>query len=372
MNEQAKTKLTKARIALIVKQPFYGTLALRLRLVEMPSIPTLAVDGVSVFYNPEFILGLSDSLCESAVAHEVGHCVFDHITRRGDRHPVKWNQAGDFVINGMLKNAGFEIGDGWLINSSFDGMTSDHVYSLLPDPPDDGGKGGGNGGALCDILPAPGDGNNTANEQMRDEWTLATIQAATVAKQAGKLPADMERFIHDLVHPKADWRALLRRFVTEVNQDDYNWARPNKRYIHAGFYLPTLYDEGLGHMVVAVDTSGSIDQRTLDCFAAEIKAIRSTTNPKLTTIIYCDSRINHVDEFKSEDILEMKLHGGGGTDFCPPFEYVEEHGISPACFVYLTDLYGSAPPVQPHYPCMWVSTTNAEHPWGERVDIEVS
>jgi predicted metal-dependent peptidase len=372
MNDEARKKILKARIALISEQPFFGALALRLKMVEDNSIPTLAVDGQHVFYNAEFILGLSHSLVKSAVAHEVGHCVFEHIARRGDRDPQKWNMAGDYIINGTIKDAGFELGDGWLYNAAYTPMTSDHVYTLIPDQPKGGGKSGvpgvgQPGGGLCDIRQA-----NTAKDASSvDEWKIATVQAANAAKQAGKLPATLERFVHDLVNPKADWRAQLRRFITEISRNDYSWQRPKKMMIPHGVYLPTLYDQSMGIVVVVGDDSGSIGGPIQTAFCAEINAIRDSVRPIKTIYISCDARINHTQEFDQHEPFVFISKGGGGTDFRPPFDWLEEQGITPACLIYLTDLYGPAPNVPPDYPVIWACTTSQEAPWGERVEIEI-
>lgn len=368
INQEAFFKLTKARIALITEQPFWGALALRLRLVEEPSIKTLAVDGEHIFYNPEFINSLSGELCKSAVAHEVGHCVYEHIARRGDRDPKKWNYAGDYVINQVLSDCGFEIGQGWLLNPQYKDMTSDHIYSMLPDLPPDGGGPGQPGGPLCDIM----DANKEVNAASVDEWKIATVMAAQTAKQAGKLPGTLERFIHDMINPKADWRSVLRRFIVEVSKNDYSWQRPKKMMVPFGYYLPTLFSESMGELITIVDTSGSIDDHQLQVFGSEIIAARASVRPRMTRNIYCDTRVNHIDEFEQNDECTFKMHGGGGTDFRPPFERIEQEGWKPAAVLYFTDGYGTFPDVAPDYPVLWCMTTPVQPPWGEVVEVDVS
>lgn len=372
MNESVRRKLTKARIALITLQPFFGTLALRLKLIENNSIPTLAVNGREILYNAAFVDKLSHEVLMAAVAHEVGHCVYEHISRRGARNPMKWNFAGDYVINAMLKSAGFTLGEGWLYNPQWGSdMTADQIYNLLPDQPQNGNGGGlpgpgEPGGPLCDIQ----QGDAKEDHDLADEWKIATVQAATAAQQAGKLPGDLKRFITDLLNPKTDWRTQLRRFVTEVSNGDYSWTRPQRKMLAHGFYMPSLYSERMGEIVVAVDTSGSITQHMLNVFQAEIQAIRDAVSPQMTRIIYCDARVNHVDEFTAEDLLEMKMHGGGGTDFRPPFDLVEEEGWNPAAFIYLTDGYGPFPQLPAPNPTMWCMTTNVEPPHGECLQVD--
>lgn len=373
MNIEANKRLTKARAALIIDQPFFGSLALRLLLVEDNSMPTLAVDGKHVFYNAEFINSLSHSLVKSAVAHEVGHCIYDHIGRRGARDPQKWNIAGDFVINDMLKQAGFEIGDGWLYDPAYAGLSADEIYNKLPpSPPKPNNGTGSKGGPLCDIKSGSVDPAQQA--QQAREWKIATIQAATNAKQYGKLPAAMQRFIEDNTKPRIDWKERLRHFVSELSKDDYDWTRPNKRLLEYDIILPTLHNETAGVMALVIDDSGSINDEILSAFSAEIRSIINDVAPSMTHLIYCDSDIPENGRYnivKGEVLPKFKVHGGGGTDFRPPFNDIKERQIKPKCLVYLTDGYGPFPANAPDYPVMWVMTTDVKAPWGETIPIEV-
>lgn len=368
MNKEVANKLVRARTALILDHPFFGQLALRLKLVEDSAVATLCVDGKEIRYNPDFVAGLSPSLTRSALVHEVGHCVFEHIGRRNGRDPRKWNHAGDYVINAMIKDSGFEIGTNWLYNPAYANMTTDEIYSLLPE--DDGKDNkpgpGEPGGSLDECT----DGNPGSADTDATDWKIAAIQAAATAKAMGKLPASMARFIDELTAPKVDWRDILRRFITEISKNDYTWMRPNKRFASQGITLPTLHSESMGHVVVAIDTSGSISQDMLNAFGAEIKAIVASTRPVKTTVIYCDSAVNHVDEFEANDEMHFDMHGGGGTDFRPPFDYLQERGETPVCFIYLTDMYGLFPD-DPGYPVLWCATTDVVGPIGDTVRIEV-
>ena len=368
----AAQKLTAARAQLLINkgQGFFGTLALRLRLVERTDIKTLAVDGKHMFYNPTFVREeLTDSLTRSAVAHEVMHCALDHMTRLNGRNPKKWNHAGDYAINLILEEAGFEIGKNWLLNKKYAGMSADEIYNMLPDPPDGGEAPGPGepGGALDEVLP----GISSESESNAVDWKIATIQAAQMAKQAGNMPGALKRFIEDSAKPKVDWRDQLRHFITQISKDDYSWARPNRRYLAAGLYMPSLYDESMGDIVVGIDTSGSIDQKTLNAFGAEIKAIAAAVRPANIHVVYCDSEVNHVDRFGQHDELKFEMHGGGGTAFKPVFDYVEQEGLRPEALVYLTDLYGDYTFAAPEYPTLWVCTTDQKAAFGSTIHIEV-
>lgn len=375
INQEAFTKLVKARIAMIMQQPFFGQLALNLRLVERTDLnpPTLATDGKHFYYHPDWVLENPHDVVMSGVAHEVGHCIFEHIGRRNGRSPRRWNQAGDFVINDVLKDCGFTVPNTWLHSPVYKGMSTDTVYTMLPEDDGNGGGGPGGGGAgeaFDSISDAPADGSIDPAE-LEAEWKIATSQAATNAEKAGKLPASMKRFVDEMLAGKADWRAVLRRFATEVAKEDFSWQRFNRKMVGQGIYLPALYSEAMGEMIHIIDTSGSISDSVLKAFGAEISSIRDQMQPSLTRVIYCDAEVNHVDEFERYDVFKVEGHGGGGTDFRPPFKWIEERGAEPKCVCYLTDGYGPFPDTAPAYPVLWLMTTDVVPPWGEVVRIEV-
>lgn len=361
MNELAQKALTIARTQLVLDHGFFGMLALRLRLVERLDVPTLAVDGKNIFYNPDFVLGLSAPVRKAALAHEVMHCVFDHLQRRSERNPKRWNVAGDYAINQILEDSGFELGDGWLISPTYVGMTADQIYNLLP-PEEEGGGGD----AMDEMLPGSAEPGASAVD-----WQIAATQAAQAAKAQGKLPGSLERFIEQMNKPQVNWREHLRRFVTERSKNDYSWTRPQRRFLAQGLILPGLYSESMGTLVAVSDDSGSIDDKILQALSTEIDSMVSVTRPERLIHISCDSAINHVGEFNAGEPFRMESKGGGGTDFNPPFEYLQEHAIKPACLIYLTDGYGPFPDAPPDYPVMWCMTTDVTPPWGEHVRIEV-
>lgn len=316
INEAAKTKLTRARATLILDQPFFGALALRLALVEDSGVKTMSVNGKVIKYNPDFVNTLSAGLTKAVVAHEVMHCVLDHMSRMGERTASRWNQAADYAINQILEDVGFSFENTGLLNPAFKGMSADHIYTLLPEPPKDG-SGNGHGDPLDDM--EDGEPDPAAKAEAEREWKVATIQAANGAKVMGKLPAALERFVDGLLKPQVDWRATLRRFVTERSRDDYSWARPNKAMLVHGVYMPSLYSETMGDIVIGIDTSGSIDQRTLNAFSAECESIIAEVLPANVHVIYCDSAVNKAVTFARHDAFKLEACGGGGTAFSPVF-----------------------------------------------------
>jgi predicted metal-dependent peptidase len=366
INQEAKTKTIKARIGMLVKQPFFGELAMNLKMVEDDTLkpPTAATDGVHLFYHPNWVLNADQDVVESMIAHEVGHVVFDHIGRRNGRTPKRWNFANDYQLNLVLKDCGFMVPNDWLCSAAFTGMSSDEIYNVLP--PDPPSNGQGQFDKHYDALP-PG----TDSAQHKQDIEIAIIQAGNAQKEYGNTPGSLKRFIEEITMPKADWQSVMSRFATEQTREDYSYARVNKKFAALGIYLPGLYSEGMGEIGACIDTSGSITKDVLDAFGAHLSEIKAQMKPSATHILYCDSRMNHADKFEEYDDLVFDMHGGGGTDFRPPFKHLEKEGIEPKCFMYLTDGYGPFPAHPPDYPVLWLMTTDVQPPWGEVVKIEV-
>lgn len=377
----ASQKMVKARANLVMGHPFFGTLALRLKMVEDLSIETASCDGTSIRYNPKFVNKLPLSKVQGMIAHEVMHPAFLHHTRRGSRDKRKWNQACDYSINTILHNAGFDLPEGGCLNPAYNGMTAEHIYALIPDDPkddNDQGQGQGNdpgGDGGVDDSPNSQNSGGSQSQQNHEEaeWKVAVAQAAHVAKQTGHLPGDIERMMEELFEPVLPWRNILRRFMTEKCNDDFSWKRGNRRFIAQGLYLPSrLSDAAMGEIVVVIDTSGSIGQKELTEFGSEIKGIVDETRPSKVRVIYCDSRIAHIDEFGPDDDLQFAAHDGGGTDFRPPFAWLEENQIVPRALVYLTDGRGPFPEQEPDFPTLWcINNRDVTPPHGEHLILEV-
>jgi predicted metal-dependent peptidase len=383
----AKEQITKSRAGLVLDLPFFGSLALRLAVKEDLNCESAWTDGVTLGYNPDFIQGLTLPETKGLLAHEVMHIAMMHNTRRGDRNQSRWNEAADYAINLILEDSGLTLPKARLLDREYADMAAEQIYGKIGKQEqeqesnnnksrDDSGKGDdpGKTGEVRDYPGKDGKQATAADKaQAEQETKIAVTQAITQAKSMGRLPGGLSRLIDEIIEPIIDWREILRRFVSATAKNDYTWARPNRRHIAEGLYLPSLYSEDIGPIVVAVDTSGSVDQEMINQFSAEITAILEDFHADCT-VIYCDSEIAGVEIFRNED-LPVILHpaGGGGTDFRPVFDYVDEHDIRPACLIYLTDMAGSFPVNEPDYPVLWGTIeawSGAAAPWGETVRIK--
>ena len=381
----ARQSLQAARADLILDHPFFGSLALRLKIVEKVGLGTMATDGQALYYDPKFVEKCSKPELLGVVAHEVMHCACGHPWRRGSREQWRFNVAADFAINYVIEEARLKLPAGRLRDAAFDGKSMEWIYDRLPptkfvkvsgvgggsgdaDGQPQNGKAPGAGG--LDVLDAPDHGAGAEDGASEADWQQAVQQAAQAAQQRGDLPASLKRFAKQATEPRVDWRSVLRRFVQSAAKSDYSWTRPSTRHLARGLYLPSLRSEAMGPIAIAIDTSGSIDEVVLGQFAAEIQSIADEMRPERIHAIYCDAAVNKVGTFEPDDPIILKPCGGGGTDFRPAFRAVDDLDDSPACFVYLTDMYGRFPDEAPGYPVLWAATTKTEAPFGEVVSME--
>jgi predicted metal-dependent peptidase len=228
-------------------------------------------------------------------------------------------------------------------------------------------------GGIGQVLDAPLPSEETPSlEEQSREWSVAVSQAATLAKQAGKAPAGIGRALEGAAEAAVDWRELLRRLWSETTPADYSWLRPNRRHLWTGLYLPGVVREGVGEVAIAVDCSGSVSARQLRLFEAEVRSILEGQRPERVYVLYFDAVVHKVDTYEAGQRIDLNPVGGGGTEFGPCFEWLEERGIRPQSLVFLTDLYGSFPPVAPAYPVLWASTGSQKAPFGEVIPMRAA
>ena len=397
MAEAPKDQMLIARAALVARSPFFGSLALALRMRAERNLPHNAlagIDGVTLFYHPERTNALTKTECVWLIAHEVMHCALQHHLRIQGRDHILFNVAADFAINLILEDTVPGRLEGSLFDYDYSDMSTEAIYEKLrkdgghpPQPsleatdvvlPFPGrGQSQGQGGEEKDKPAPPGQGpppgglSSTELSEEAAKWNIELAKAATMEKMSrGSVPASLASLVEEILYPKVSWKHRLREFMV-ATPVDYSWLRPAKRFIHQGLYLPSLRGEALEGIIVAVDTSGSVSDKVLQQFAGEIKSILDEHASAELTVVYCDAKVQHVQTFSPHDHMVLEVKGRGGTRFEPVFEWIEEEGREPKCVIYLTDLMGSFPEEHPAYPVLWVSVYETEEaPFGETIYID--
>jgi len=419
MRNEARIKFDRCCTKLLIRYPFWGSLVLSMTVVESDKIPTMATDGINIYYNPTYLLEQDEEIACTDIAHEGGHKGFMHPLRRGSRDKKLWTIAGDYAINGYLKASGLKIGHDYLHDAKYDGMDAEAIYELLLKNPEQQPQNSCGCGGLMDhpshqhgneadheLKPSPnkptgkGKGQPRGKEQRQDSASqdgqnrpdqeqgagqdasagteadvlTALAQARAFAKGQGLMPSGIDMAVEAIVNPKVRWEAALQQFMERCSSDDFTWRLPDRRFMDSGMYLPSLNSEAINEFVIAFDTSGSIfcNKALVDKFAEHISEITSMLSINKLRIIYCDATVQHVDEFTKAEmpVKVSNVRGGGGTKFEPVFEYIEKEGIQPKGLVYFTDLDGSFPQYAPGYPVLWASIKSRRVPFGEVLFIE--
>ncbi|MEA3639864.1 MAG: VWA-like domain-containing protein [Lamprobacter sp.] len=421
-----ETKLSSARTRLILDKPFLGALVLRLPMQAASSdwCPTTATDARAFYYNPTYIDALTLDETQFMLAHEALHCALSHFARRQHRIKHRWDLACDYAINPLLVDDGLKPPPNALLMPMYKGMTAEEIYPLIDDndqsetldthayDADAEGQGQHSGmdehdlerqqqqtqaeaGAQGQGTPTSGQASQPGREQGRQtpetqqaqaetapppltpdeqetlqvQWQQRMAGAAQQAMQAGRLGGELKRMIDHLLQPQLPWRMLLARYMNGLSRHDYSWSRPSRR--EGAHILPSLRSQRVD-LVVAVDTSGSIKDAEVEEFINEIDALKAQVQAQVT-LLPCDSALCPGAPFRFEPWERFErpraLQGGGGTNFRPVFQWVQDQGMRPDLLVYFTDAQGAFPEQEPNYPVIWLVKGRTPVPWGQRVQL---
>lgn len=357
-------RVVKARIKMLMNAPFFGTLAVRLKIMMAGDwLPTAATDGKHLYFNEDFLESLDDKELEFLIGHEIMHCVYEHMMRRGSRDPGLWNAAADFVINLELVDQSIgkmpKVG---LLDEKYRGLTSNEVYDLLYEEQE---KNGDQGYETMDVHMEPGQGDPNGGEgkdgndgkgapngpvsiskeeanQISDDIKQAVIEASQQAG-AGNVPGGVKRMLKDLLEPEMDWTELLQMEIDSAFKSDFAFIRPNRKASSmGGIVLPGLDTDTMIKVAIAIDTSGSISHDMLRDFLSEVKGIMDQHQDFEVKLWFFDTSTYTVHTFTPDnmnDILTVEIEGGGGTCFDCNFEMMKDIELVPERFIMFTDGY---------------------------------
>jgi predicted metal-dependent peptidase len=343
-------KIIVARVGLLLRHPFFGNMATRLKVIDATEwCATAATDGRALYYNRNFFEDLTNKQVEFVIGHEILHNVFDHLGRNEGRNRKVFNIAADYCVNGQLirDHIGEQPPKIPIFHDPLHyGKSAEQVYDELMEKYDDE-ELGALGKLLDEHIDWDKDGENgrpqyTKEElkAIRDEVREATIQAANAAG-AGNTPAGVARLIKDLTEPKINWRQYLRQQIQSLIKSDYSFTRPNRKGWALGAILPSMKNEETIDVCVGLDMSGSITDVMGKDMLSEIKGIMDEYKDFKVKIWCFDTSVYNEQNFDSyeNEIERYELKGGGGTDFDANWTYMKEHDIVPKKFIMFTDGY---------------------------------
>jgi predicted metal-dependent peptidase len=413
-----ETKLAAARTRLILDKPFLGSLVMHLplKIGDAKWCKTTATDARHFYYNPDYIARLTLEQTQFVLAHEAMHCALSHFNRRNHRQKHRWDVACDYAVNMILDDERMVGPERALMSAAYRGLSAEEIYPLLDQDPDEetldqhlfdnadspegnegepeqqdsgntGEQGQGEEGGQSegsegqDSPPQEGGADQQEDrqdtqptppmdlEQLDEQWQNRLAAAAQAARQAGKMSQSMLRLVDQLLAPRLPWRAMLARYMMNAARDDYSFQRTSRREGEA--MMPRLYSQSVKVLVV-LDTSGSVSDEELREFLAEVDALKAQVRAEVT-LHACDDKLAEGGPwiFAMWEPLELPegISGGGGTDFRPVFDWLEQGRTSPDLLVYFTDAEGRFPEAEPTFPVVWLVKGKAPVPYGIRIQL---
>ena len=359
---------------------------------------TAYTDGINKKYGRAFLTAICPTQAEvnGLILHENLHIGLRHHLHGADMFREdgdKANKAADYVVNDMITEISkkypelVQLPKGGLYDPQYHNMSMREIYKLLKSK-----KGGGGGGGKPDKEGEKGSGSG-GGEYEFDKHDFGKPMTQEEAKEmdgkidrairegallAGRLGIDLPRSVTDLLNPVIDWKKELAEFVTSSckGKDEYTWRKFNRRLISNDIYLPTVENETIGEVVVAIDTSGSIGQEQLNAFASELVSICEAVSPDAVRVLWWDTKV-HGEQLFTDNYDQigsmLKPLGGGGTRVSSVAEYINKKKINAECVLVFTDGFLESDVVWDiSAPTLWMVTENRNWtpPTGKKVFME--
>lgn len=363
-----KEKISQAKAKLLVDYPYFGTIASRLELILNEDIQAFKSNGIKLEYSKDFLQNLTPSEMEFVFANGAMHASLAHENRKNGRSGWLWQLATDYAVNDMLVQNGMDRPYGATYSQRFSGLYAEEIYAALQED------------ILRDELEYEAHDEadvqekkdkterlqeqETLQEQLFDEFAKSVLEAE---QKNQTLPHAIERFFTLQKWGIIDWRSELKVALDRFHKDDFALIPPNKKFLHLGVYLPSCVSNKF-QLVIAVDSSGSVDEKLLNLFLNEINFLMDSVANYQIDLLVCDDVIRTHAVFYSGDTLEVHLQGGGGTDFRPVFEFIDKELSETKLLLYFTDLQGIFPHAEPSYVVKWITTKEqSDIPFGESI-----
>lgn len=396
------------RSFVLTRHVFFGVLLSKLSVEVSRKVP--APMGVSpsgkVFVHPDWALHAkcSASSLATVLVHEVLHVAMLTWARcrgrdaivfcvRPGKDPVPlslWNIATDYANNQVIKEATSSaqdilvpVTDVWppgLYDARFERNSAEEIYDILLEEANKNEPLSVPGDYLRDLLPGDndsvtpgGDGQGSKSDDLR--WRTNLIEAAMQHEKKhgrGSLPAGVQSLVKALTEPTISWVDALSRWIGEYGKrSDFSWSRPSRRSDAVGEYLPTLIKHGVDNDVMVLwDTSGSM-HGTQESILTEVKSLCADLSLSVQ-IVFCDAEVAGQNEMSESDD-EIVVPGGGGSDFKPAFEHIEETNFTGVVIAF-TDGYILVPDTQPEHlkGVLWVIVPGGQPPaaWGHHIMVD--
>ena len=376
MSITEETRLKKAHIALMrhPETALYSGVIMMGENKIVDDCPTACTNGFDTKYGREFVKSLTDEELRALVLHENLHIALKQISRFKNEYkddPQLVNMSADYIVNDIIVNLNDKthcrLPQGGLYDEKYHNWSLREVYNDLKQEREDNPTGFS---AKSDGVLDEHDFDNAQEmttqevEQLSKDIDRALRQGGILA---GKLGSKVPRNIEDLLIGKVDWKDVLREFINNQTRgsDEYTWRRYNKRLMANDIYLPSLMNETVGELVIAIDTSGSIGNRELSAFAWELVSICDVSCPEKIRVLWWDTEVHGEQLFTAENYQQidslLKPQGGGGTNANCVAKYIAKQNIEAEAIIVFTDGYFDTPKWNISTPTLWLVTDTESH-----------
>ena len=378
--------ISRLKIDLVRKRPFYGVILMKLNEIkESSSTYIMSTDGSSIYYNKKYMENLNEAERNFYLLHQLYHCIFMHPSRMINKDIKIANIAADFLVNYYIdieknefKKAGIIISvpkDAYMIKDekyklelnklSFEQLyekiynQKENKISATPQQITKNNNSNGNNSSTLNIY-----GNNIDLNKIKSDLILPKniektssnmrriIQESIItskvygSKLIGDMPGSLIRRITELIGTRVPWYKYLRRYLSNIMQDDTSFDTPDKNHIYRKMILPGPYEDEnyIEDILFLIDTSGSISEEDLNNFLFQAYNICKDfeANGK---VIFFDSIVQDVFDINKENLNKLPLYGGEGTDVNVALKYVKDKKLKYSCILVLTDGYFNSPQV---------------------------
>lgn len=326
-------------------------------------VQTAATDGLNELYHRDFIEGLTLPQIKFIVLHENFHKMFRHLfvwQSLWKQSPELANIACDAVINTqyLYGKLGIEFVEGGVYMPQYSDADVWNVKAVYDD-------------LAKNATEVPQSGHDDhdweeADQVSEEEAKDIEVQVDNALRQAalaGSIGASMPRSVTAMLVPEVDWKTLLAEFFKSAcaGSDKQTWRRPHRTYVAYDLYIPAPYSESIGRVLIAGDTSGSIDDDLLSTFMGYMQQLANETQPSGIDIAWWGSKVVGVDSFErgAMDALAsaVKPVGGGGTSPSCITEWMKkEKKDDYVCAIVITDgeFYGDSVGDWGDLPVLWL------------------
>ncbi|MBN2824619.1 MAG: hypothetical protein JXQ76_04795 [Campylobacterales bacterium] len=348
-------KITQAKAKLMLENPYFGSIVSTLELSVNNELETYKSNGEKLLYSENYINEIDCEDVEFILASSAMHRVLQHQNRAINRHSKVWQLASDFVVNAMMIQNGFELPLKAAYQDRFRGMYVEEVYEMLLDE-------------MEDEVVEESEEQITQDESLDEEFLEQLFKKF---EESDALPKELEYILTRHKSYQINWRDELYRYIATYDKSQFSFFPPNMKYLYRGFYIPSLSSDLLS-IVVAIDTSGSIDDELLKTFLGEIEAIMENYPHYQIELIQADSKVQSHETFTTGEPLNYTIKGRGATNFIPTFEYIDKQIGRPTLVIYFSDGEGEFPKSTPSYDVLWVSQKAIDVPFGDNIVMQES